>query len=222
MASTSTPTTGYLSTSLPSPTHPITLRTIAPQDAPALAALLSDHRNMLFESPAPPQPMPLSTAELVIARMRDSAAAPSVLGPDGRPASGPGRVNLAVVYRGGGEEETMIGLSGFGSIKDLEEEEGAEGGGKRTVRMGDVGVMLDSAYRRRGHAAEAVRLSVEWGFRPVEEGGLQLDRVTAATLGENEPMVRLLTKKMGWEGTRRPAPEREGKEEVFFVVERPQ
>lgn len=214
MASPAPPS--HLETSLTSKTHPITLRTIAPADAPALAALLSDHRNTLFESPDPPPQMAVSTAEAVIARMRESAAAPSVVGPDGRVVSGPGRVNLSVVYvppEGGSEEggERMVGLSGFGSIKDLDDS-------GQKMRVGDVGVMLDSDYRRRDFAAEAIRLSVAWGFAKVEDGGLQLDKITAGTLVENEGMVRLLEEKLGWKGVRQASEVKEGKEEMFYEI----
>ena len=206
----------HLDTKLKSKTHPLLLRNVALRDAAAIAALLSDHRNTLFESPNPPPQMPVSTAEAVISRMRESAAAPSILGPDGTTViSGPGRVNLAVVYapEGGEEEEKVIGLSGFGSIKDLEDPQTPG----RKIRVGDVGVMLDSDYRRRGFAAEAIRLSVAWGFAKLSEGGLQLDKITAGTLVENQGMVKLLEDKLGWKGIMRMSDEK-GSEEMFYEI----
>lgn len=212
MASSTTPS-GHLNTRLVSNTHPILLRNVEVSDAPALAALLSDHRNMLYEGPDPPSPMSVETAEMVISRMRESAAAPSVVGNDGKVASGPGRVNLAVVY-GSSEEEKLIGLGGFGSIKDLEDGSGST---RKKIRVGDVGVMLESDYRRKGFAVEAVRLSVEWGLRKADEGGLQLDKITAGTLVKNEGMVRLLEDKMGWKGVRR-FNEEKGDEEMYYEI----
>ncbi|EOO03100.1 putative gcn5-related n-acetyltransferase protein [Phaeoacremonium minimum UCRPA7] len=212
MAPTTPPS--HLETSLKSQAYPIILRNVTLSDAPALAALLSDHRNTLFESPNPPPQMPVSTAEMVITRMRESAAAPSVLGADGRVTSGPGRVNLSVVYVSpDGSTDKMIGLAGFGSIKDLDD---AATGAK--IRVGDVGVMLDSDYRRRGFAAEAIRLSVAWGFAKLDEGGLQLDKITAGTLVENDGMVKLLEEKLGWKGIRQASEVKEGKEEMFYEI----
>lgn len=229
----------HFQTSLPSPTHPILLRNPRPTDAPAVAAILSDRANMLYERGGPPEePMPASTAEDVLLHMRESAAHPSVLGDDeddGRAVrNGPPRVNLVVVYFPGGradkcpsslsslkdkvkasksmeegekkngedeEDGIVIGLSGFGNISTLEVGEGP--GRKRILRTGDVGAMINPPYRGRGFAVEAIRLSVEWGFAKLREGGLQLDSITASTDVENEPMIRLLEEKFEWTGVRK-------------------
>ncbi|KAI1079476.1 hypothetical protein F5B20DRAFT_165946 [Whalleya microplaca] len=223
----------HLPTTLRSPSHPILLRTLQPADAPALAALLSDPRNTALDggpNTPPPQPMSTATAESVIQRMRESAAQPTIVdGRSGRVRRGPGRVNLVVVYLGpsardgdgDGEREVegddgeaakgegrVIGLGGFGGIKDLD----AAGNtvstpelpdGEEFLRVGDVGAMIDPAYRGRGFGAEAVRLAMEWGFRRAEAGGLQLDKITATTLAVNGPMVAVFERKMGWTGTRK-------------------
>ncbi|KAH8884856.1 acyl-CoA N-acyltransferase [Thozetella sp. PMI_491] len=203
----------HINTRISSPTLSLVLRPLELQDAAALAGLLSDHRNMLFESPEPPKPMSTETGTIVITRMRESAATPTVVGPDGRVLSGPGRVNLAVVHTAPDAEDILVGLGGFGSIKDLPITSDEE---QRTERVGDVGCMLDSAYRGKGYAVEAMRLAIEWAFRSAAEGGLQLDRVTAGTLVENEPMIALIEKKLGWNGTRQQSAEREGKEEMVY------
>ncbi|KAI0012950.1 hypothetical protein F4779DRAFT_614111 [Xylariaceae sp. FL0662B] len=199
----------HLPTTLPSQTHPhLLLRTLEPADAPALAALLSDPRNTALDGP-PSKPMDVATAVAVIRRMRDSAARPTV---DGE-GEGEGRV---------------IGLGGFGSIKDVPVPVDEAGGGvvgveesegdkRGFLRVGDVGAMIEPAYRGRGLGAEAVRLAMEWGFRAARDGGLQLDRVTATTLAANGPMVAVLERKMGWRGRRKEG-EGQGAEEVEFAM----
>jgi RimJ/RimL family protein N-acetyltransferase len=216
-------TTSYshLPTTLRSSTHPLVLRTLEPEDAEAFAALLSDPENTRFESSQPPAAMAVSTAEVVIGRMLDSAGTPTVL-VDEKVQSGPGRVNLAVVALVG-EAEEFIGLGGFGSIKDLDAETGeqvqAGSDTSKTIRVGDVGVMLTPAARGKGYAGETVRLACEWGFRAAADGGLQLDRITAGTLVENQPMLAILEKKLGWTGVRCPAPPgKPGTEQVSFEV----
>lgn len=238
----------HLPTSLLSPTHPLLLRTLEPEDNAAFAQILSDPRNTEFESDTVPRKMELATATTAISRMRDSAAQPTVVlitagagaaadgKPKGKVVSGPGRVNLAIVYLGdaataegrelAGKGGLMIGIGGFGSIKDLsasgsgepapEAAEGQARGG--FLRAGDVGAMINYEYRGRGFAYEAVRLAMEWGFRGAGDGGLQLDRVTATTLAENKPMIAVLGRKVGWEGKTVPAGEEGGKEEVCYEM----
>ncbi|EFQ30953.1 acetyltransferase [Colletotrichum graminicola] len=197
----------HLPTLLRSPTHPILLRTLEPRDAAVISAVLSDPENTKYDPHA--SAVSPEVAAGVISRMRESAAAPTVLDEaSGRVVSGPGRVNLLLVYVGGDDEGVGIGLAGFGGIDERER----EGGGK--LRVGDVGAMVNPAYRGRGFATEAVRLAVEWGFTRVEDGGPQFDRITATMLEANEPMVGLMERKFGWERVARP-----GKEgEVTFEV----
>ncbi|KAH6659843.1 GNAT domain-containing protein [Truncatella angustata] len=212
----STNSYNHLPTYLPSSTYPLLLRTLEPEDNAAFAAILSDPRNTDMESAEVKQakPMELSTATSAIARMRDSAAqatvvsAPSSDGGDarGKVLRGPGRVNLVIVYLGQeGTEEgdelrkkggLVIGIGGFGGIKDLSHGTGEEEG---VVRAGDVGAMINTEYRGRGFAKESVRLAMEWGFKSAAGGGLQLDKITATTLKNNVAMVKVLDK-FGWKG----------------------
>ncbi|TIC95286.1 hypothetical protein CH35J_008292 [Colletotrichum higginsianum] len=206
----------HLPTLLRSPTHPILLRTMEPRDAAALSAVLSDPENTKYDPHA--SAISPEVARVVIDRMRESAAVPTVLDDaTGRVASGPGRVNLVIVYVDGVEntvgvegcEGVVVGLGGFGGIDEHEEEvEEKDGDGKAMrvkVRVGDVGAMVNPGFRGRGFATEAIRLAVEWAFTRVEDGGPQFDRVTA-TMGEaNKAMVGLVERKFGWKGSRGPA-----------------
>ncbi|KAK1978521.1 hypothetical protein LZ30DRAFT_599017 [Colletotrichum cereale] len=207
----------HLPTLLRSPTHPILLRTLEPRDAAALSAVLSDPENTKHDPHA--SAVSPEGAAGVIGRMRESAAAPTVLDEaSGRVVSGPGRVNLLLVYVGDGgagdDEGVGIGLAGFGGINEGE----GETGGK--VRVGDVGAMVGPAYRGRGFATEAIRLAVEWGFTRVEDGGPQLDRITATMSEANGPMVGLMERKFGWKRVARPGREGGGggDGEVTFEV----
>ncbi|KAK6087446.1 acetyltransferase [Seiridium cupressi] len=230
----------HLPTHLPSPTHPLLLRTLEPEDNASLATILSDPRNTDMESSevARSEPMALSVATSVIARMRDSAAQPTVVLPSagtrGKVLGGPGRVNLALVYVGQeGTEEgdelrkkggLMIGIGGYGSIKDLspatgepmpEPKEGEEARKEDFLRVGDVGAMINPEYRGRGFAKEAVRLAMEWGFKSAADGGLQLDKITATTLKKNAAMVTVLDR-FGWKGQDRT--NKEGLEELEYEM----
>ncbi|UNI21617.1 hypothetical protein JDV02_007593 [Purpureocillium takamizusanense] len=209
----------HLDTRLASPSLPILLRTISLRDAAAMSALVSAPEN----AGADPNARPLTPDRCAanIARQRIDASVPSVLDPAatgggggrGRVLSGPSRVNMAVILLPSrreedapplaGEEgedeneeeqsETMIGLGGFGAIKDWVRD-------GTPLRAGDVGVMLAPAHRRRGYAAEAMRLAIDWAFTPVAAGGPQLDLVTVTTLAGNEPMVRLAEDRLGLRG----------------------
>ncbi|KAJ3942713.1 uncharacterized protein N0V96_006934 [Colletotrichum fioriniae] len=221
----------HLPTTLRSPTHPLLLRTLEDSDFAAVSAVLSDPENTKYDPHA--SAISPEVAKIVIARMRESAAVPSVVDEtSGKVVSGPGRVNLVVVFVGDnnnnndngkksseekeGEEEeeegTVIGFGGYGGINEHEED-------GQKIRVGDVGVMINSEFRGRGFAAEAVRLAVEWGFRKVAEGGLQLARVSATMSERNVPMRGLVEKRFGWTGVVKPGKgETEGDGEVFFEV----
>ncbi|KAI3549281.1 acetyltransferase [Colletotrichum filicis] len=213
----------HLPTTLRSPTHPLLLRTLEESDFAAVSAVLSDPENTKYDPHA--SAISPEVAKIVIARMRESASVPSVVDEaSGKVVSGPGRVNLVIVHVGDvsrdtessggrGEQEkegTVIGFGGYGGIN----EHGEDG---QRVRVGDVGVMINPGYRGRGFAAEAVRLAVEWGFRKVAEGGLQLERVSATMSERNAPMRGLVEKRFGWAGVVKPGKE-EGDGEVFFEV----
>ncbi|KAJ6790170.1 hypothetical protein PWT90_08437 [Aphanocladium album] len=195
MASTSTTEVSHLNTRLVSKTLPIVLRTTEVADAPRFSAILSDPSN---EADPHASKLDVPAAAAIITRQRESAAVPTVLSSsDGgtHVVSGPSRVNMVVVYTGGGgeeeeeEEELVIGLGGYGAIKDWVRD-------GKPCRAGDVGAMIDPAYRGRGYAAEAIRLATDWAFAPASEGGLQLDLVTLTTLDSNVPMIKLADEKL--------------------------
>ncbi|KPM35079.1 hypothetical protein AK830_g11495 [Neonectria ditissima] len=202
----------HIDTLLESKNLPITLRNLEFKDAPAFARLLSDPRNA---SDPNIKPMEIPTAQTVIARMRESAAEPTVYDARGKVVAGPSRVNLVVVLASEEQAEgTVIGLGGYGAIKRLERN-GA------TLRAGDVGALIDADYRGKGYATEAMKLAMDWGFASVAQGGLQLDLVTLTTLADNEAVIKLIDGKLGLQGksVTREA-EVEGKMELYWELKK--
>lgn len=112
-----------------------------------------------------------------------------------------------------GNEESVIGLGGFGAIKDWERD-------GRKIRAGDVGVMMDPAYKRRGYGVEAMRMGINWAFTPTSEGGPQLDLVTITTMEDNASMLKLVDEKLGLQGKgiARPAEFDENKQEIYYEL----
>lgn len=149
--------------------------------------------------------------------MRESASQPTIVDPQGNVISGPSRVNMMLVLKsedgGSGQNEAVIGLGGFGAIKNWERD-------GRKIRAGDVGVMMDPAYKRRGYGVEAMKMAIDWAFSPTEEGGPQLDLVTITTLEDNGPMLKLVHEKLGLEGKgiARPAEFDESKKEMYYEL----
>ncbi|KAL8364882.1 hypothetical protein RB595_003931 [Gaeumannomyces hyphopodioides] len=178
----------HLHTRLESQTLPVVLRTIELRDAPRHSALLIAD---IQSSDPSASGISVSRSEELIAKQRESAAVPTVVGADGIVASGPGRVNMVLVKGDDGDE--IIGLGGFGAIKDWERN-------GRRIRAGDVGVVLDEAHRRKGYAVEAMKLAIDWAFTPVAGGGPQLDIVTITTTASNQRMLRLVEDKLGLRG----------------------
>ncbi|KJZ79822.1 hypothetical protein HIM_00536 [Hirsutella minnesotensis 3608] len=165
------------------------------------------------------------------------------LAPEGVVASGPDRVNLAVVLLAGpsttssgagatsragtrlddedkgpdspGGDE-VIGLGGFGAIKTLHHPSRPG----RSLRAGDAGVLIGESHRARGYAAEAMRLAIDWAFTPVAQGGPQLDLVTVTTLRDNAPMIALAERHLGLagKGVLRPAEGGEPVGEMYYEL----
>ncbi|KAK4081791.1 uncharacterized protein Triagg1_2532 [Trichoderma aggressivum f. europaeum] len=202
----------HLNTTIPSPSNPLLfLRTIQPSDASAFSSILSSPSN---KSDPHGKDMDIATAESSISRMRESASKPTIIDAQGNVMSGPSRVNMMLVLQSeDGNGETVIGLGGFGAIKDWER-------GGRTIRAGDVGAMLDPAYKRQGYGVEAMKMAINWAFLPAVEGGPQLDLVTITTLEENGPMVKLLNDKLGLagKGISRPAEFDADKNEIYYEL----
>lgn len=178
----------HLDARIDSKTHPIFIRTLKEEDAPAFSAIMSDQGN---SSDPNVKPMSVEAAEKAIVNMRKSAAVPTVLGEDGRVVSGPGRVNMSLLVKtDDAPEGRMIGLAGYGAIKDWQRE-------GRAIRAGDAGVLVDPRYRGKGYAAEAMKLAIDWAFTPASEGGPQMDLVTITTGSDNAPMVSVADNKLG-------------------------
>lgn len=208
----------HIDTRLDSPTLPIALRIPQPSDGETFAALLTNPAN--GDNPNPNgKVMDAAWGEAAIGRMRDAASQPTIVSSDGRVESGPSKLNLVVVERlgpseGRQQEDRVIGIGGYGAIKNWERD------GLR-VRAGDVGILLDGASRGKGYAVEAMRLAMDWGVTPVSDGGLQLDFVTITTLEDNQPMIRLVESKLGvgpGKGVLRPAEFDKDKQEMYFEI----
>lgn len=217
MASHSTTEVSHLDTRLVSQTLPIVLRTIQPGDAARFAAILSDPANA---SDPHAKPLDATAAAAIIAKQRQSATAPTVLdAATGAVVGGPSRINMVVelLLLDGGQRRHVIGLGGYGAIKDRVRDDG-----RPPLRVGDVGAMIDPAHRGRGYATEAIRLAVGWAFAPASEGGLQLDLVTITTEADNAAMVKLADQKLGLRGrgALRASPEEggQGVTEVYYEL----
>ncbi|KAM0258095.1 hypothetical protein ACHAQJ_004000 [Trichoderma viride] len=206
----------HLNTIIPSSSNPLLfLRTIQPSDALSFASILSSPSN---KSDPHGKDIDILIAESSITRMRESASQPTILNAQGNVISGPSRVNMMLVLKSedsnsGHLKETVIGLGGFGAIKDWERD-------GRKIRAGDVGAMMDPAYKRRGYGVEALRMAINWAFLPASAGGPQLDLVTITTLEDNAPMLKLLNEKFGLEGkgTIRPAEFDKDKKEIYYEL----
>ncbi|PTB45520.1 uncharacterized protein TrAFT101_000961 [Trichoderma asperellum] len=205
--------TSHLNTRIPSSSNPLLfLRTIQPSDASAFASILSSPSN---RTDPHGKDMDIATAEAAISRMRESASQPTIVDAQGNVTSGPDRVNMMLVLKSeeNSHEETVIGLGGFGAIKNWERE-------GRKIRAGDVGVMMDPAYKRRGYGIEAMRMAISWAFSAASEGGPQLDLVTITTLEDNASMLKLVDEKLGLggKGIARPAEFDENKQEIYYEL----
>ncbi len=201
----------HLHTRIESKTLPIVLRNIEPRDAARFSAILSDPAN---DSDPNASKIDIPTAENIIAKQRESASQPTITGADGAVVSGPGRVNMVVELTSAHGDGTVIGLGGYGAIKDWVRD-------GRKVRAGDAGVMIDPAYRGKGYATEAMRMAIDWAFTPVDAGGPQLDLVTITTGEENAAMVKLVDEKLGLrsQGNRRESPEKNAKGAIEMYYE---
>ncbi|KAH8178176.1 acetyltransferase (GNAT) domain-containing protein [Sarocladium implicatum] len=195
MASSNTREFTHMNTVLTSPSHPIRLQNLHARDAAGFAHILAVDAN----DGKPPRD--LERARAGIEKLNTSASAPSILStPTGARLSGPKNVNLFVVVPRDGESQSegeadyeVIGLGGFGAIKTFHRD------GKE-VSAGDAGIVLDPKYRGKGYAVEAMKLTVDWAFRSLKEGGLQLDLVTITTRSDNDAMIRLTNEKLGLKG----------------------
>ena len=202
----------HLNSRLESKTLPITLHNTELKDAVRFSAILSAPEN---DSDPAASKMDISRAEDIITKQREFATQPTILGDDGQVASGPSRVNMVVELTSAEGNGTVIGLGGYGAIKDWTRD-------GRKVRAGDAGVMIDPAYRGKGYASEAMKLAIDWAFTPVSTGGPQLDLVTVTTLEGNAPMIKLTDEKLGLKGLgcRRESPEEDadGAIEMYYEL----
>lgn len=161
--------------------------------------------------------MTVDIAEQAIERSIESASEPTIVDAQGNVIRGPDRVNMMLVLKSedGGNEETVIGLGGFGAIKTRMRD-------GRKIRSGDAGAMLDPAYKRRGYGTEAMKMAMGWAFTPTSEGGPQLDLVTITVLEDNEPMLELVNEKLGLEGKgiARLAEFDDDKQEIYYELKK--
>ncbi len=86
---------------------------------PSLLLLLSEPQNLKYEASGSFEPMSYEKAVEVIVHMRKSASTSTIPDEEGHIASGSDRLNLAIVYLDPEtSEQAIIGLGGFGHIKD--------------------------------------------------------------------------------------------------------
>ncbi|KAL7899331.1 hypothetical protein HDV63DRAFT_338892 [Trichoderma sp. SZMC 28014] len=200
----------HLHTVIPSSKFPnLYLRTIKASDVERFVAILAAPSN---RSDPNSKSMSIPEAEAAIARSLESASQHTVINSEGKVLRGPDRVNMMLCLKVD-DEERIIGLGGFGAMKNRKR------GGIR-FRSGDAGVMLDPAYKRLGYGLEAMKMAIDWGYTSAGEGGPQLDLVTITTLEENVAMQQLAEKKFGLEGkgVKRQSEFNEEKTEVYYKL----
>lgn len=186
----------HLDTHIASSTYPIYLRTVRIEDATDYGRLLA----LPMGAGEPSKPKEHSRLVEIITKQRESAAKPTIVGEDGRVVSGPPRVNMVLVLKQpSGEKDKIIGVGGYGAIKDWVRD-------GVNVRAGDGGIVLDPEYRGKGYAAEAMKMDINWAFTSTSHGGPALDIVTVTTADYNTPMIKLVDDKLGLKGrgVRRP------------------
>ncbi|KAF5011889.1 hypothetical protein FDECE_2022 [Fusarium decemcellulare] len=206
MASSENLQFSHLTVSLSSSIFPISLRVPRSDEGAVYAALLANG------FPDSAQTFDTAWGDAAVIRHREAAAVPTIVSTtSGAVISGPARVNLVVVEHG--DQEKVVGLGGFGSIKTWQRD-------GKTVRAGDAGVLLDSEAQGKGYGREAMVLAMDWAVAPASEGGLQLDMITITTLADNEPMIGLVQKKLGLEGKGllRPAEFDKEKLEMYYEI----
>jgi RimJ/RimL family protein N-acetyltransferase len=136
------------------------LRCAEPTDSAALLKLFTDQRNVQYDSSC---------------NGLDNAAAIDALIKQWSTFSKPlERANAVIVI-----DNKIAGTGGLGWI-------GKSSEGKT---VGDAGVMLDSEFRGKGYAYEALRIIIDHGFRV-----LGMDEVHIATRDANNPMKGLMNK----------------------------
>jgi RimJ/RimL family protein N-acetyltransferase len=144
------------------------LRLVTPEDAEILLRLFTDQRNVQYDK---------SCASL------DTMAAIEALIQQWSSFTQPiERANLVVVVDG-----RVIGTGGLGWI-------GTDPHGRR---VGHAGIMLDSEFRGKGYAYEALRIVIDFGLRV-----LDLDEVQVSTRDANDAMKGLMNVKMGFPASR--------------------
>ena len=150
--------------SINSKSLPLELRNPTSADAPGLLQTLADKRNTKDD---------LSMVDLDKATIEKIVQGWLAFS-DAEPLD---RVTYVVLENG-----TQIGLGGMGPLR-------TKVSGKR---VGDAGVMIDSSYRGKGYAYEALRMMIDHGFR-----FLKLDVIQVATTKSNVAMRGLMDKKFG-------------------------
>lgn len=203
----------HLSARVESAKYPIILRTVEERDAAAYADLLFGKRN---NPEATSDTIDVARGLELVKGHREKMSTPTVVGADGRVVSGPPKVNMVVALKGpNGEDDEVIGLGGYGAMKDWVRD-------GVNVRAGDAGVMIDVAHRGKGYAVEAMKLAIDWAFSPVSQGGPQLDLVTITTDTTNAAMIKLTEEHLGLKGKGVTRPGEFSESEVYWEMNKQQ
>ncbi|TFK46318.1 acyl-CoA N-acyltransferase [Heliocybe sulcata] len=171
--------------SFPTPTVEIQtprliLRTPVLEDAPSYLSVFTNPTNYEYEPHKPINP----TVERY-ERILTSFAAGTKTGEN---------AFLSVCLKGD-DGDVVIGNGGFNSIFER-----GEGEGK--VRVGDAGIMIDSAHWRKGYAKEAVAAMLNWAFHLGEdEVDPKIDVVVFESLAANDRIRGLLSGCFGFKET---------------------
>ena len=141
------------------------LRIPIPEDAAALLRLFSDRRNVQYDKSCDDLDTPDAISRLITQWTTFD-----------EPLN---RANIVVVIEG-----RPVGTGGLGWIGKTKTD------GKL---IGDAGIMLDSDFRGRGYAYEALRIIIDHGFRV-----LDMDEVHIACVDANTAMKGLMNAKLGF------------------------
>ncbi|RDW79477.1 hypothetical protein BP6252_04115 [Coleophoma cylindrospora] len=148
-------------------TPDLVLRNATPADNPILLRLLTDVKNVGLDESVAGLDTPEAISDLI---KKWNTFEPLE------------RVNAVIVYQG-----TVIGTGGIGWISTTWQ-------GKR---IGNVGVMIDTPYRGKGLAYEALRMSIDYAFRV-----LDMELVDCSTRDENKEFRGLMDRKFGFAAER--------------------
>lgn len=161
-------------------TRRLILRTPTLSDAPAYAALFSNPLNYEHEPHKPSNPSVEHYERVLSSFIEGTHKRKSAV--------------LTICLKDG---EEIIGTGGFNSIFTRQ---------PGNVRIGDAGIMIDSAHWRKGYAKEAVAAMLDWAFIPsslARRGQPAIDVVVFESLAANDRIKGLLSGCFGFQATLR-------------------